>query len=1184
MNRPGVRRVRIRILDFSGNDVGSSPIIQGGYFASGTASTPYSINISDNIFPPLDNPYTISVSTSTATFGTVFSASTNITVTAAIPVVANPLVVSPANGSTVSLCQDLTATVNGNYTGSRRFNYSVYETLTPANVLVPPTDVFFTNASEATSNFDIDPILASSLTANTQYSIQVQSFDPEDIQIGVTVVSTFLTGPAIVSSPVVTLPADGATGVSVTPTINVAAYAGCGTLSTVTIEVDRFPADWAAPDRQIETFINDGGPFSWSPATPLDYGAQYQVRVRFNSSAGPVYTTVTSFTTLPITPTNPLLNSPADQSTATLCSDVILNVNANNVAAQRLQVKVFPNGNAPGAIYDSTFTFTNSTQATTAFNVTVLRTLFTPGVQYLIELTSRTAANGFVGQSYNTLNTSNAATAAANTPVIIDPADASTVNTFTPTIQIQSPFAGCTLTSVTYEILLGTIGNTVVSTATFNTPTYAWTVPVFLTAGATYRARVTYNTAIGTFSDTNTFTVSATPTVSITSPLDLTNLDPCGFPVSVAAYPNATTVKVEYKRTAEGTYTEFYSTPVVASTPMSFAFGNTQLQPDEDYDLRLTAGTGTGVGFVPFPTSVADFAFFTGDISGNLTPALASPTNGATGVSLTPTITFAPYAGTCGQVNLYQVEIVPNTGTGDWNTRAGYFSLNSATPSITVPSGQLQAGTTYKVRATVGITLNGSPQIFRTSYDSADPGIYTFTTINPNETRLDLVTSASNTVGGIIYLNSEVQTVQVLAVPGVTQYEIQLSTDSTFATAQYTATSNTTTFTFNANATGLESSTRYFVRARITQPTVGQWTSTPNIRSFVNSLHPTYADRPVGNIAANSTRLRGWHARNATSMFFQIATDPGFTNLVNAAGPYGPILTDPAGSGIAYERYSYRRWVGSSLTFVAIGNASDAGFAPFNTLGEYDYVRYLIPGQTYYIRVKNVRQAPNGTYLQTGYWAGVASFTPAAATRTHSISLLGAPSAVPVNLVANTPYIQTNPQGTWNVIERQVQLSTVADFSTLVLDLSDFNGGPGFALNTTLNFSTNYFMRVRSRAANDPAGPLVWTPWSSAFAFRTMDPTSGRVAAAAMSTDGSQLVQTVAFPNPFVDDVAVSVKSTYKAVTLTLVDATGRVVDSANTLGGYTVLLGRKQLASGLYVIRITDESGLLETLKVVKQ
>ncbi len=923
------------------------------------------------------------------------------------------------------------------------------------------------------------------------------------------------------------------------------------------------------------------------PPAALDYGTQYQIRVVFQNNLGQsIDTTVTSFTTLPITPTNPVLNSPADQSTATLCSDVVLNVNANNVAAQRLQVKVFPNGLPNSAIYDQTFTFTNATQATTAFNVTLLRTLFIPGVQYLIELTSRTAANGFIGQSYNTLNTNNSATAAANTPVITSPTDGSTVNTFTPTIQIQSPFAGCTLNSVVYEIFAGAtpvppaIGETPVASATFNTPTYAWTIPVFLTAGATYRARVTYNTAIGTFSDINVFTVDATPAVSITSPLDLTNLNPCGFPVSVAAYPNATTVKVEYKRPADVTYTVFYSTPVIASTPMSFAFDNTQLQPDQAYDLRLTAGTGTGVGFVPFSTSVADFTFSTGNIPGNLLPTLVSPANLATGVSLAPTITFGAYQGTCGAVSSYEVTIVPVGDDFDTPLSNPNRIFQTSPTNGFVLSTNLQPGITYKIRAATVVTLNGKPIFPVANYGD---GSYTFTTINPNETRLDLVTSASNTVDGVIYLNSEVQTIQVLAVPGATQYEIQLSTDSTFSIFQYTATSSTTTFTFNANATGLESSTRYFVRARITQPTVGLWTSTPNIRSFVNSLHPTYADRPVGNIVT-ANKLRGWHARNATSMFFQIATDPGFTNLVDAAGPYGPILTDPAGSGIAYERYSYRRWVGSNLTFVAIENASDAGFAPFNTLGEYDYVRHLIPGQTYYIRVKNVRRAPNGTYLQTGYWAGVASFTPAAATRTHSISLLGAPSAVPVNLVDNIPYIQTNPQGIWNVIERQVQLSTVSDFSTLVLERSDFGGGPGFILNTTLNFSTDYFMRVRSRAANDPAGPSEWTPWSSAFAFRTMDPTGGRVAAAAMSTDGSQLVQTVAFPNPFVDDVAVSVKSTYKAVTLTLVDATGRVVDSANTLGGYTVLLGRKQLARGLYVIRITDENGLLETLKVVKQ
>jgi hypothetical protein len=48
-------------------------------------------------------------------------------------------------------------------------------------------------------------------------------------------------------------------------------------------------------------------------------------------------------------------------------------------------------------------------------------------------------------------------------------------------------------------------------------------------------------------------------------------------------------------------------------------------------------------------------------------------------------------------------------------------------------------------------------------------------------------------------------------------------------------------------------------------------------------------------------------------------------------------------------------------------------------------------------------------------------------------------------------------------------------------------------------------------------------------------------------------------------------------------DQTGRSVENVQSRGGNTVVMGR-QAAKGFYVIRITNQNGLLETLKVVKQ
>ncbi|MDJ1481660.1 T9SS type A sorting domain-containing protein [Cytophagaceae bacterium YF14B1] len=1408
-NRANVRRVRINIEDLA--DLGNILYTNTVNFATGTtASQGYSFNNIDlsSIWYDGGN-FRITISTSLTT-NAAYTANTVITVNTVAPAQTNPLIVSPTNGSTYALCQNLTITVNGNYTGARRLSYIVYPTATPGSPLVDSntdgTDVTFANSTAARTNYNLPAIPLASLSPNTSYTIEVSTFDPSDTQIGSTTTSTFTTGPTINNTPVISSPANNATNVSVNPTINVAAYTGCGTLTTATIIVDKgsvaSPADWTGSDSQTISYSSNNGPFSWTPTTALDFGTSYQIRVQFTNGSGTYTSSITTFTTVSVTatitapttgatnlsvcgfnvtvaavsptPTNgkayrlqlryklasagsysgaqtsytpvdgstsnfgpytvtipasgslaastaydvearyqvdlvgdgswtnygnantiqvttgaatsttpvitfpvdgstgvtttptitvnayagcgdltsaiieldtetgftvpnyqvqvynnndgpfswapteleygtlyyvrvrflqgattvgtklisfttaasdntqPVLNSPADNSTLDLCSNVILNVNANNPTARSLQVKLYLNGGDPNSpIFNQTYTLANSTAATTAFNVTVPRASFANNVQYLVELTDRSAGNNLISYNYFTLLTgADRSGAIPNTPVITSPADGATVNSFTPTIRIQSPFAGCTLNSVTYTILSGTSGSTVVATQTFNSPTYSWTVPTFLTAGATYRARVTYNTQDGTYSDTNVFTVAPSPGIEIEDPESLTNLDPCGFTVTVARYPSASTIQVEYKKASDASYSApFYSTDL--GTAYSFTFNNTQLQANQSYNMRLTAGTGTGGSFVANSASATVFNFTTTGVGGTLTPTLTVPANGATGVSLTPSITFGTYGGSCGAITNYSIEIVPVGGSGDWSSRPGYYYANSATAPIVIPSGTLTYGTTYKIRVTTEVSLNGGVVGYYSNYDGADsaPGIYTFTTVNPSETYLQLVTSTSNVVGGETYLNSLNQTLQVLAVSGATQYEIQLSTDSTFVSnIHYTATSASNVFAFNPNSQQLISGGKYYIRVRISAPSVGPWTTAANIKHVYNSLHPTTIYTPTGNLSANSTKLQGFHMQNATSMFFQIATDAAFTNLVDVSGPYSPISSDPAGTGIAYERYYYRKWVGSSLVTIPTETVND-NFQAYSTYGVYDYVRYLTPGKTYYVRVKNVRTNSSGTYLQTGYWGATTTFTVASFTRTNTISMVGSLTNMSVK---PTIYFATSPANIFNVTSYQMQIATDAAFSNVVVDRIPATL-PIVDLTPALNYNTTYYIRVRSQASNDPVGPTNWSAWSATTTFKTTTAPAGRVAAATTSLSGDEESQSVAYPNPFNSTVSVTLKAQYAAVTVSLVDQTGKVVDQTQATGGNTVVLGKRS-SQGLYLIRIADQTGVKETIKVVKQ
>ncbi|MDJ1502576.1 T9SS type A sorting domain-containing protein [Xanthocytophaga agilis] len=1201
--RTGIRRLRVQLYDSDGVTLllSSAAVSGAGYFSptiipttSTTATYTYPLwNLLQSyadLDPSTSQVYYVRVQTSTATAGwfgpsdaTVLNSTlTRITITE--PALQNPQIISPANGASFDLCQNLTITVNANYQGARTLLYLVYPTSDPSSPVVDsdadginPT---FANATTATTNYALPAIDTALLAASTPYTIEVYSVDINGELIGTTT-STFTTGVKPPSSiPVITSPLDGATDVSRTPSIAVAAYTGCGTLTSRIIEVDTDPA-FGGSSKQTSLQGSGNGAFSWTPAT-LEFGTQYYVRVTFQISGTTVGEKVISFTTESLVIADPLLISPADEATLDLCSDVVANVNANSTSARSLVFKVFPIGPGP-TIFQQTYNFADGNAATTPFNITLLRSLFADNAHYLVELTTRTGANNtgtLIGQVYNDWFTGvNQSSEAANTPVITSPADGVTVNTVTPTIIIQSPFAGCTLNSVLYEILDGTVGNTVVASQNYTTATYNWTVPSFLTAGNTYRARVTYNTANGTFSDTNTFTVSATPGVSIQSPLSLTGLNPCGFPVIVNAYPGATTIKVEYRQKPSGSFgTAFYST--ASGSDYTFSFTNTQLLANTNYEMRLTAGTGTGGSFTAITGSATLFDFSTGGIGGTLTPTLSTPLDGATGVSVTPTITFAPYQGDCGAITNYQIEIVPVGGTGDWSTRTGYYYASSASPSFSIPNGVLTAGITYKIRISTEVSLNGGVVGYYSNYDGDDsnPNIYTFTTVSPLETYLELVTSTSNVVGGEIYLNSLNQTLQVLAVSGATQYEIQLSTDSTFTSnIHYTATSASNVFAFNPNSQQLQSGEKYYIRVRISAPSVGPWTSAANIKHVYNSLHPTYADSPVGNVSSNSMKLRGWHMKNATSMFFQIATDVNFTNLVDVHGPYGPISADPAGSGIAYERYSYRKWINGRLVAIDI-SARDDNYQAFTVLGEYDYVRYLIPGKTYYLRVKNVRTAANGTYLQTGYWANVAAFTVPSYTLTPTATMAGTLTSMFVtpSITASCP-----PAGVWNVTGMQLQISTDAGFTGIVRDITAASYAT--TVNSPLNYNTTYYLRVRAQASNNPLGAGAWSPWSATVTFKTMASPSGRVAAAATSLSEDEQSQSVAYPNPFNSTISVTLKAEYAAVTVSLVDQTGKVVDHAQSAGGNTVVLGKKS-SQGLYLIRITDQTGVKETIKVVKQ
>ncbi len=1030
-------------------------------------------------------------------------------------------ITAPTNGASVSVCG---FTVNVGAISPTPSDGRLYR-IRVRYKLVSQSAALYINIFQPVDGSDTDfgpyavQVPASgSLLPNTAYNVQAryEVFDEDDgnwILLGTQPTAIVVnTGSAADATPSITSPLNGATGVSITPTIQVAAYAGCGTLTSTTIEVDKgstgSPADFLNPDFQSTIFNNSNGPFSWPVPVALDYNTSYQARVQFLVGATVVGTTTITFTTEVLTTTPPVMNSPADNSTFTLCNDLVMNVNANSTAARSLVVKVFDVGSPPSAVFSQTYDFANGTIATTPFDVTVLKSAFAPNAQYNVELSSYTGTNGAgtqVGQVYYTLFSG---PSLSSVPVITSPTNGSSITSVNPVVAVN-PFNGCgTLLSVKYEIDISPADWTGsgFQTETFGSATYSWQVPSFLIPNTTYETRVIFQTldngVVANFTSTVVSFTVTNPLVTIITPSPLTNLNPCGFSSTVAAYPSATIIRVEYRKVSDPAFgailgNSFY--PVsglsqvlysdVTTGNYTFTFDNTQLQPSEDYEIRFTAGTISGGQFVSNNSSTTLANFGTGNIGGTLTPDFTTPSvaNGATGVSLTPTFTIASFAGNCGSISQYILTIVPVAEDFDLNPSLERRYITSASPSITLtPAQALSPSVQYKIRINTVIALNGKDSYGANYFD----GSYTFTTAaSVLETTLELVTSASKTVNDTIYLNSYSQVFQVTSVsdPRVTAYEIELSKDQTFASnIHYTATSATNVFTFNADAQQLESGERYFIRVRVQYnnsgtPTNGPWTSGSNVKVVYNSLHPVVIVRPTGGVnwPNSSTAIVAWHTKKSTETLFQISTDPSFATLVTDANcSYCPVSTDPVSGGVVYPNTKYRRHTGSAFE----DELNYDGFAPQVVQAVYGFLDALTPGQTYYIRSKGVRKNQGGTYLQEGYWNTIGSFSIQGAVRVASFTYpTNGATSIPTSfqMIANPDISQ---QYRYTAVD--FQLSEFADFSSPIYDYANISVARFGSVRVdiaNLQYGKTYYMRLRSYATNDlggPTNPSAWTQGS----------------------------------------------------------------------------------------------------------
>lgn len=256
-------------------------------------------------------------------------------------------------------------------------------------------------------------------------------------------------------------------------------------------------------------------------------------------------------------------------------------------------------------------------------------------------------------------------------------------------------------------------------------------------------------------------------------------------------------------------------------------------------DATNIAGTGAWSSINHFSTIVA-------------TPTLATPTTGSINQPVSLLLSWNPVP----SATSYQLQVASDSNFVNLIYSQGGLSA----PSQTV--GGLSNSTTYYWR--VNATNNGGTSPWSLKFS--------FATIVPTPTTPSLALPLNLAANEPISLS-----LSWTAVPYVTSYALQVSTDSTFATGViFSQTSLTAT---SQTVNGLANNTRYFWRVDATNAAgASPWSL---VNSFTTVIVPPVLVSPLtGATAQPLSETFIWSGvSQATSYTLQIATDSNFVNL-----------------------------------------------------------------------------------------------------------------------------------------------------------------------------------------------------------------------------------------------------------------------------------------------------------------
>ncbi len=292
--------------------------------------------------------------------------------------------------------------------------------------------------------------------------------------------------------------------------------------------------------------------------------------------------------------------------------------------------------------------------------------------------------------------------------------------------------------------------------------------------------------------------------------------------------------------------------PALSTEPVLTKWLWPDLQPTTSYVIRVEAWSGTGGNGVLL--GYTDFTITTNNTTPGSNPVFVyppTPANGATGVTLNPTIRVAPFAG-CGDLVQLTIEVFQNT-TG---TRVQTVTFNS-TPTGSQPSSydyyvspSLLPSTAYTVRATY-VVNNLSDSFF------SETG---FTTGNfLQQTRP--VSYYNNGVETLFlngaYRNSLTQRFRAFPVIGADpgSYDWQFDDDPQFGSpVEFLRQSDD--FTFSATDPRFVSGALYYVRVRATGNGTSGTYPEPGSPAIVSYHHPLFQPQMTSPVTTD------WAQRN----------------------------------------------------------------------------------------------------------------------------------------------------------------------------------------------------------------------------------------------------------------------------------------------------------------------------------